>query len=222
MTIMDWLGENTAAIQAISMVILIVVTGIYAWRTHVISKAANEQAEATRQQADASVKMVKGMREQRYSESLPLLVPDITPTINKGPVKPPPNEVPFDYIKTGVTVTWRNSGKGIAINARFSYWAPPHESHPGKVPYFEAHESKVFQVEKEIVVELESGHQWLDEREQYQPRVEAEYNDIYERKITTVQEFRIEEQNGNKRAFLGDLYFTVNGKRLGEEVSQND
>ena len=64
MTLTDW-------IQAISMVVLVGVTIFYAWRTFAISRA-------TKQQADASAKMAKEMKEQRYSESLPLLVPDIT------------------------------------------------------------------------------------------------------------------------------------------------
>jgi len=58
--------------------------------------------------------------------------------------------------------------------------------------------------------------------EAHHPRLEAEYQDIYERKITTVQEFRIEEENGSKKAFVGELYFTVNGKRLGEEITSHD
>jgi len=53
MTITDW-------IQAISMVILVVVTGIYVWRTHAISKAAKEQAEE--------------MREQRVMASRPVII----------------------------------------------------------------------------------------------------------------------------------------------------
>lgn len=60
MTITDW-------IQAISMVVLVVVTLIYAWRTHVISKA-------TKEQADASVEMAEEMREQRVMASRPLLI----------------------------------------------------------------------------------------------------------------------------------------------------
>ena len=52
------------------------------------------------------------------------------------------------------------------------------------------------------------------------PPGEAEYEDIYERKIAAIQEFHIDEQN--KKAFLGELYFAVNGKRLGEEVIRND
>ena len=59
MTPTDW-------IQAISMVVLVVVTGIYVWRTHVISKA-------TKQQAEASVKMAEEMREQRYDSVRPVI-----------------------------------------------------------------------------------------------------------------------------------------------------
>jgi hypothetical protein len=49
MTVTDW-------IQAISTLILVAITGIYAWRTHVIS-------EATKQQADASMKMAEAMEK---------------------------------------------------------------------------------------------------------------------------------------------------------------
>ncbi len=99
MAITDW-------IQIILMGLLVVVTGIYAWRTFAISKATQKQADEMK-------------KEQRYSECLPLLVPDIT-----------------------------------------------------------------------------------------------------RRKITTVQAFRIDEKN--KRAFLGELYFTVDGRRLGKEVARRD
>ncbi|MFH0941769.1 MAG: hypothetical protein V1823_01930 [Chloroflexota bacterium] len=51
MTPTDW-------IQAISMVVLVIVTSIYAWRTFSISKA-------TQKQADASVKMAEDMRNAR-------------------------------------------------------------------------------------------------------------------------------------------------------------
>ncbi len=45
-------------IQIVLMGLLVVVTGIYAWRTHVISKASAKQAEAT-------VRMAEEMRQQR-------------------------------------------------------------------------------------------------------------------------------------------------------------
>jgi len=59
-TITDWA-------QAISMVVLVIVTGIYVWRTHIISKA-------TKEQADASVEMAEEMREQRIMTSRPVII----------------------------------------------------------------------------------------------------------------------------------------------------
>jgi hypothetical protein len=53
-------------IQIILMGLLVVITGIYAWRTHVISKV-------TREQADASVKMAKEMKQQRYDTVRPVI-----------------------------------------------------------------------------------------------------------------------------------------------------
>ncbi len=60
MTPTDW-------IQAISMLVLVIATGIYAWRTHVMSKA-------TKEQADASIKMAEEMREQGVMSSRPLII----------------------------------------------------------------------------------------------------------------------------------------------------
>jgi len=202
-------------IQIILMGLLVVVTGIYAWRTHVISKA-------TREQADASVKMAEEIEKQRYSESLPLLVPDITrSSIVDQNLEP--NEVDYATLQTGVglEVTWHNLGKGVAVNSRFSFSSAPLDSHPGKALYFPPRESKALGVGVEEAISFEPtsfglNHLLVDQTE---PRLEAEYQDIYERRITTVQEFRIDEQN--RRAFLGELYFTINGRRLGG-VSQND
>ncbi len=53
MTTTDW-------VQAVSMIVLVIVTGIYAWRTHVISKATKEQAEE--------------MKGQRLMASRPIIV----------------------------------------------------------------------------------------------------------------------------------------------------
>ena len=53
-------------IQIILMGLLVVITGIYAWRTFAISKA-------TEKQADASVKIAEEMREQRYDTVRPVI-----------------------------------------------------------------------------------------------------------------------------------------------------
>jgi hypothetical protein len=171
---------------------------------------------ATRQ-ADASVKMAEEMKEQRYSESLPLLVPDIIPSITVDP-----NEVPYESLQAGIgiKVVWHNVGKGVAANSTFSLWGAPLPS--GEVHHFLALESRALGSGQQITTSFDVYSTQKDKPERYQPRLEAEYQDIYERKVTTVQEFRIEEENENKRAFLGDLYFTVNGKRLGEEKASHD
>jgi len=98
------------------------------------------------------------------------------------------------------------------------------DSNPGKVQFFASRKLKALGTgeEKEIDFIEPLSIQLRDTPQAYQPRLEAEYQDIYERKFTTVQEFHIDEQNNTKRVCLGDLYFTVNGKRLGEEPTQHD
>jgi hypothetical protein len=54
-------------IQIILMGLLVVITGIYAWRTFSISNG-------TKKQADASVKMAEEMREQRVIASRPVII----------------------------------------------------------------------------------------------------------------------------------------------------
>ncbi len=209
MSITDW-------IQAISTLVLVVVTGIYAWRTHVISKSTEKQAQA-------SVRMAEETREQRYTECLPLIVPDITrrSIVDK---KLESNEVDYGTLQTGVglEVTWHNLGKGVAINTRFFFWSAPLplDDHPGKSLYFPPRESNALGVEAKESISFK-WEQFVGQLvDQTKPRLEAEYQDIYERKITAVQEFRIDEQN--RRAFLGELYFIVNGRRLGEGVIKHD
>lgn len=204
----------TDYIQIALMAILVGTTIFYAYQ----AKKANDSAKAS---AQASVKMAEETKEQRYSESLPLLVPDITRGWDTQGLQP--NEVPYDYSQTGVgmKLLWRNVGKGVAINSRFSFSTAP--TSPRKATFFPPRESGTVEVggKKEVdYSEILDDGQLHDISDAYQPRVEAEYLDIYERKVTTVQEFRIDEQN--ERAFPGELYFTVNGRRLGEEITRHD
>jgi len=198
-------------IQIILMGLLVIVTGIYAWRTFAISNA-------TRKQADASVKMAEETKEQRYSESLPLLVPTIPDIL-------PSRKLFYEAIASGVgvKVIWCNIGKGIAINSRFSFWTAP--TSLGKAHFFPPHESVTLEVrgKKEVNYdEILNDGELRDIPEEYCPHLLAEYQDIYEREITTVQEFQIEEHNNYKNVLLGEIYFTINGRRLGEEVAQHD
>lgn len=64
---------NSDLIQIILMGLLVVVTGIYAWRTFAISNA-------TKKQADASVKMADEMRNARYDTVRPVIDIERRPT----------------------------------------------------------------------------------------------------------------------------------------------
>jgi len=199
--------------QVILMIGLVSVTAVY--------------ASSTEKQAEASVKMAEEMREQRYVESLPILIPEVTGRSFLGnDAKIEPNEVDYGTLQTGVglEVIWRNLGKGVAINSRFSFWSVPLDSSPDKVLYFPAYESSFLEIggHKKIIISDTWKYQTIDLSKALKPQFIAEYNDIYERIITTVQEFHIESENGRKRAFLGELYFTINGKRLGKEIIKND
>ncbi len=203
MTASEW-------VQIALMTLLVVVTGIYAWRTHVISKA-------TKEQADASVEMAEEMREQRYTECLPLLVPDITrrSIVSR---KLESNEVDYGTLQTGVglEVTWHNLGKGVAINTRLSFRSSLSlDSHPGEALFFPPRESQALGVGGQKEIAFRDTWELYDIQEGHHTKLKAEYQDIYERNVTTIQEFRIDEQN--KRAFVGELYFTIDGRRLGEE-----
>ncbi len=129
----------TDCIQIALMAILVGTTIFYAYQ----AKKARDSAEAS---AQASVRMAEEMREQRYSECLPLLVVAITQRIPHQGLNP--DEHLYSVLQTGIGATfeWRNLGKGVAINARFSLWGLPLDSHPGKVLFFPPREAKALEV----------------------------------------------------------------------------
>ena len=209
-------------IQVILMGLLVVITGIYALRTHVIS-------QATRKQADASVKMADETATKRYSDSQPVLIPKIPARLGQIPEE----DVLYMILASGlggieqqtpkgVTIRWHNAGKGVALNARFFLTGTPLESQPNKLRLFTPTPNlrTAFKVveEKEVIFDL--NWKEVEMPHGYSPQLEAEYQDIYERKLTTVQEFSFDKGKG--KAHLGELYFTVNDRRLGEEVNHHD
>jgi len=102
--------------------------------------------------ASSTQKIAGETKEERCSESLPLLVPDIT---RRSVIdKLDPNEVGYQTLQTGVgiEVIWHNLGKGVAINSRFSFWSATLDSTPGKALYFPPSESTFLEIEgrKEI------------------------------------------------------------------------
>ena len=200
-------------VQTILMIILVSATIFYAYQ----AKKASDSSKAS---ADASAEMTKEVKEQRYSESLPLLVPTIIPTLRELAA----NEfVAYEALVSGngIKVMWRNVGKGVAINSQVSFYTA--RTSTGKAWFFPPREFGALEVggQKEIDYSKILNDAQLHEISGiYHPRLQAEYQDIYKRRITTVQEFRVDEQN--RGISLGELYFTINGKRLGEEVIRHD
>ncbi len=94
-------------VQIILMGLLVVVTGVYAWRTFAISKA-------TKKQANASVKMAEEMKEQRIMSSRPVIIQKAI------------NEKDFSYFEI------YNAGNGPAIEVEVSLLLqrePPYNCH---------------------------------------------------------------------------------------------
>src|SRR4030043_949736 len=95
--------DTAQSIQIILTFTLVCVTTIYVKRTAEIAKADERIAEE--------------MKQQRYSDSLPLLVPEISrrSVVNN---KLDQNEIDYGTLQTGVglEIIWHNIGKGTAIN----------------------------------------------------------------------------------------------------------
>jgi hypothetical protein len=56
---MDWLNTNAGAVTAVATLVLVAITGFYAWRTHTIANATRILAEETRKMAAATEGMVR-------------------------------------------------------------------------------------------------------------------------------------------------------------------
>ncbi|MFH0769418.1 MAG: hypothetical protein V1932_07650 [Chloroflexota bacterium] len=158
MTITDW-------IQAISMLILVTVTGIYAWRTHVISKA-------TEKQADASVKMAEEMREQRLSEARPYILLRLVD----------------EFVQLGgdkLNVTIENVGKGPAKNLNVAFWNLDYDPIVTTKGYLGPNEDWEVEVSRSFG-EPHRGNLWLPELKElvgrYSDRtIAVKYEDIHNR-----------------------------------------
>ncbi len=94
--------DAAEAIQITISFVLVLVTVIYVKRTADI-------AQATKEQADASVKMADEMREQRIAESRPVMIQKAMPTIINGTT----TDV-FSHFEV------RNQGNGPAIELQVS------------------------------------------------------------------------------------------------------
>jgi hypothetical protein len=215
MTVTDW-------VQAIAMVVLVGVTIFYAWQ----AKKARDSGEGS---AQASRKMADEMARKRYSDCQPVLIPKIDTRLGQIPEE----DVLYMILASGVggirqgttagaTTRWHNAGKGVALNATFSLIGTPLQSQPNKVRFFTPTPDvpTALKVDEEKEVTFDLDWKEVDMPNKYSPRLKAEYQDIYERRLTTVQEFSFD--TGEEKAHLGELYFTVDGRRLGEEATHHD
>ena len=107
MFIIDWLNTNSGAVQAIAIVVLVGVTWWYAKQTKRIAEATNQQVKATKEQADASVKMAE---ETMLIQTRPFVEALIE---GPGPIKSPDGSV-----AEGLSVDLSNGGNGPAAEAR--------------------------------------------------------------------------------------------------------
>jgi hypothetical protein len=101
----EWLNDNSGAVQAISVVALVLVTWVYAM--------------AARRQAHASINMAEEMREQRLSEGRPYLLIDLkdsTPDVVKRRLAK--GESIHDFYPTSLKLEVRNEGRGPAKDVR--------------------------------------------------------------------------------------------------------
>ena len=94
----DWLNDNGPAMQVVFAGVLAVVTGVYAWRTHVISKATRDQADATARLAEAT------------------LCPVLEQWTHRTPLPDPGRQVRLEIV-------YKNSGDGPAIDIRWALLA---------------------------------------------------------------------------------------------------
>lgn len=108
-------------IQIALMTLLVVVTGIYAWRTHAMSKA-------TREQAKASVKMAEEMKAQRLAVK-PFVIPDI----DIHHEQKDHTEKMRDIVEGNFPVVLTNVGTATAIELRLLLIAPPPTPSSAKV-----------------------------------------------------------------------------------------
>ena len=165
MTLTDW-------IQAISMVVLVIVTIIYAWRTHVISKATREQAEEMKDARYDTVRPVIDIRrEPRDEDKLPEAYAGKSGDTSRG-----------------LMCVFRNIGLGPAIDIHSFVQNPFVQNSSDRRQRFEF--GTLATGEKSVLtMSLSLEH---DGRK----ALVAYYNDVYGRAFESSREVRPDEEKG--------------------------
>lgn len=172
----DWLNDNSGVVQAAATIVLVLITGAYAWRTHVISKA--------------NLRMAQEMQEQRQDDLLPVIDISFNDSLN-GELKNA-----FGY-QEGIWPETRhvrlsNLGRGAAFDVEFriKISEQPIVHRISVVPAgceapVTSYGAKGFHIEL-----LENGHR--NER-----RIEILYRDAYGRHIKTERTLRYHSETGH-------------------------
>jgi hypothetical protein len=180
MTATDW-------IQALAMVVLVIVTGIYAWRTVVISRS-------TGRQADASAKMAEEMKNQRYDMVRPVIdiqwEPDTHGEIklmnNAGQIAIAKGQTP--QLPDKLTCRLCNVGIGPATDV-YSY------IQSGTEPDYECHQLRSFGL---LRVKGDLGPRPLSLKEiENRKFLIVYYRDIHNRCFQSIREVSRDEKRGN-------------------------
>jgi hypothetical protein len=98
---MDWLNSNAGAVTAIATLVLVAITGFYAWRTHTIANETRTLAAETRKMVVATEDMVRQATLQHRDSSRPVIVFALAPGTQGA-----------EHFKVIVT----NAGRGPALD----------------------------------------------------------------------------------------------------------
>ena len=190
---------TTELVTIILTVVLVIITGIYAWRTFAISKAAKKQA-------DASVKMAEETREQRLNEARPYLLIRLAERIVQWDGIDL-DENPLEEFQ----VTIRNAGKGPAINIKAGLWHPTERigaSPKGYLSPDEEWEATISKLPMSAYVDnfYDDGTVWLPEfrdivEQDYPGIIAVEYQDIHKR--TWVSYLYLQRVTGEEAYVVG-------------------
>lgn len=120
----DWLNDNSGAVQGIATAVLVLVTAFYAVRTYHISKATREQAEATREQAQRAAELAEETRISRLDSLRPILEISPVEMLDSRVLLKQGLLAQQGQLPPNLRCTVRNIGPGPALNVLLHIWRP--------------------------------------------------------------------------------------------------
>jgi hypothetical protein len=185
--VIEWLNDNSGAVQAIAVVVLAAVTAVYAILTWLVAGAA-------RRQADASAEMAQEMRGSREDGSRPVL--DIR-SIEQSELGTGPEAMVQAERQLRGEVVWcklRNIGKGPALNV--GGWVVAH----GDAAQGEMDEEKLLGT---LGVDNETEYEPFEVIKAQDNFVQVRYQDVHGRRFFSRR--RVELDESGPRSRLGPL-----------------